>query len=420
MPRARILPCLLMASVVTALSACSGPGALPSVDELRARTLADPENAEALRTLGARLAIEGEYGPALGTLDRAERLEPGDGETLYLLGLVHEALDRQDDAESIYARYLIVPEGDIYRDSLRARLDGLVRVRLRQEFASALATEDSVTHVPGGTIGVLPFAYRGTDEAYTALGRGLAEVLSVDLGSIESLTVVERARLQALLREYELARQGILDAATAPRVGRLLQASRLVGGEVDVQGESLRIDSAVWEGSLQDLETTEGDVSDLFEVQKTTTLQVLATLGVELTAEEEARLRTAPTDDLGAFLLYSRALLKEDAGDYLGAAQLYGQALARDPGFALASRRRADARLFSQTTAPAPNRLLAVSTSTLRSLGAAVANVVQIRTSALRGIIGQNLTLTAEAREAAIEAYEAFRTYQEARRPVAR
>jgi len=409
---------LLLASAAIALSACAGSGALPSVDDLRTRTLADPENVDALRALGARLAIEGEYGPALGTLDRAERLDPGDGETLYMLGLVNEALGRPDGAEAVYSRYLIVPENDVYRDSLRARLDGLVRARLGQEFASALATEDSVTQVPGtGAIGVLPFAYRGADEQYMALGRGLAEVLSVDLGSIESLTVVERARLQALLREYELARQGVLNASTAPRVGLLLQASRLVGGEVDVQGESVRIESAVWEGSLQDIETTEGDVSDLFEVQKTTTLQVLGALGVELTATEEARLRTAPTDDLTAFLLYSRALLQEDQGDYFGAARLYEQALARDPGFALAARRRSEARLFSQATAPAPARILTVSTSTLRSLSFAVANVVQLRTSALRSIVGQNLTLSAEAREAAIEAYEAFVVYQEARRP---
>lgn len=409
---------LLLASAAIALSACAGPGALPSIDDLRARTLADPENVEALRTLGARLAIEGEYGPALGTLDRAERLEPGDGETLYMLGLVNEALGRPDGAEAVYSRYLIVPEDDVYRDSLRARLDGLVRARLGQEFARALATEDSTASVPQtGAIGVLPFAYRGTDATYAALGRGLAEVLAVDLGSIDRLTVVERARLQALLREYELARQGILDVTTAPRAGRLLQASRLIGGEVDVQGESVRIESALWENTLRDLETTEGDVSDLFDVQKATTLQVLASLGVELTDEEAARLRTAPTDDLTAFLLYSRALLQEDEGDYLGAARLYDEALARDPGFALAARRRSDARLFSQATAPAPNRLMAVSANTLRSIGAAVANVVQIRASALRGLLGPNLTLSAEAREAAIEAYEAFRAYQAQPRP---
>ncbi|MEO0560161.1 MAG: CsgG/HfaB family protein [Bacteroidota bacterium] len=408
---------LWIASAAILLSACAGPGALPSIEDLRARTLADPENVEALRTLGARLAIEGEYGPALGTLDRADRLEPGDGETLYILGLVHEALGRTDGAEAVYARYLIVPDDDVYRDSLRARLDGLVTARLRQEFASARASEDSVTAVTRtGAIGVLPFAYRGTDDTYAALGRGLAEVLSVDLGSIESLTIVERARLQALLREVELARRGILNASTAPRVGLLLQASRLIGGEVDVQGETLRIDSAVWEGSLQGIETTEGDMSDLFAVQKTTTIQVLDALGVELTEDQEARLRAAPTDDLEAFLLYSRALLQEDVGDYLGAARLYDQALARDPGFALASRRRSEARLFSQATGPAPPRILTAGTSTLRALTVAATNVVQLRSNALRGIIGQNLTLTAEAREAAIEAYEAFVAYEDARR----
>jgi len=378
------------------------------VDDLRTRVLENPTDVEALRDLGARLAVEGEYAPALGTLERADRMSPGHGETLYILGLVNEAMGNALGAERAYARYLNVAATDVFRDSLRGRLDGLVRTRLRQEFASALAIEDSVMTVTGtDAIGVLPFAYRGTDEQYVSLGRGLAEVLSIDLAAVGSLTVVERARLQALLAEYELARRGVLDASTAPRVGRLLEANRLVGGEVDVQGENLRIESAVWEGSLQGIETTEGGVADLFQIQKNITLQVLATLGIEVTAAEEAVILQTPTDDLLAFLLYSRALLQEDDGDFIGASRLYGQALQRDPGFALAARRQAETQLSASTSGPAAPRLTDVATGSIEPLAAASSDLVRERSDGLRASLGQHAPPGNETRQPAVEGGQA-------------
>lgn len=390
------------------LAACSGPGALPSVDDLRTRVLENPEDVEALRDLGARLAVEGEYAPALGTLERADRMEPGHGETLYILGLVNEAMGDALGAERAYARYLTVPATDVFRDSLRGRLDGLVRERLRQEFAAALATEDSLAQLPGtGAVGVLPFAYRGADEQYQALGRGLAEVLSIDLATVGSLTVVERARLQALLAEYELARNGVLDASTAPRAGRLLQADRLVGGEVDVQGEDLRIESAVWESGLRGLETTEGDVEDLFRIQKEITIQVLGVLGIEVTAAEEAVIREAPTDDLVAFLLYSRALLLEDDGDFVGAERLYSQALQRDPTFALAARRQAEAQLSASADGPAESRLTDIAVASIAPLDIASSDLVRERSDRLRDVLGEHIPPGSESRQPAIEGAQA-------------
>lgn len=402
--RRLIVLCLLAFGV----AACSGPSSLPSVQDLRTRVLENPEDVEALRDLGARLAVEGEYAPALGTLERADRMEPGHGETLYILGLVNEAMDNALGAERAYARYLTVPESDLFRDSLRARLDGLVRTRLQQEFAAALATEDSVAGVPAtGAVGVLPFAYRGADEQYQALGRGLAEVLSIDLATVGSLTVVERARLQALLAEYEMARNGVLDASTAPRAGRLLQADRLVGGEVDVQGEDLRIESAVWEGGLRGLETTEGDVADLFRIQKQITIQVLGVLGIEVTAAEEALIREVPTNDLIAFLLYSRALLLEDDGDFIGAEQLYAQAVQRDPGFALAVRRQAEAQLSASVAGPAPPKLRAVAIASLPLLEIVGSDLVLERSDRMRATLGQHVPPGSEARQPAVEGGQA-------------
>ncbi len=393
----------LLALAAITLGACSGPAVIPTRVDLEARVAANPNDVEALRDLGAILALEDDYGPALGAFSRALALEPNDGQTLYFLGLSNEALGQTADAEDAYARYLTVDAGDTYRDSLRGRLNGLVRARLQREFASALEVEDDVAGVSGtGAIGVLPFAYRGDNAEYSALGRGLAEVLSIDLASAD-LEVVERARLQALLAEYEMAEQGILDPTTVPRVGRLLRADKLVGGEVDVQGEALRIESAVWLDGLREFETTEGTVADLFRVQKTITLAVMTRLGVVLSPTEQAQLLEPPTTDLLAFLLYSRALLLEDDGDFVGAADLYAQALARDPSFGLAAEAQAEAQVSNAGSTPARPTLSVAVSGTINPVGLPPINVVTRRADALRGTLGNHVTPSPETREPGVE-----------------
>ncbi|MEL7364193.1 MAG: hypothetical protein AAFN13_19110, partial [Bacteroidota bacterium] len=113
-----------LAGLALGLAACAGPlaGAPPTRADLEARVLANPGDIEALRDLGALLAVEEDYGPALGAFEQALALAPRDGQTLYFTGLVHEALDQPADAEDAYARYLTVDAGDVYRDSLRGRL----------------------------------------------------------------------------------------------------------------------------------------------------------------------------------------------------------------------------------------------------------------------------------------------------------
>lgn len=391
---------------LTVVSACSAPLAPPTRAALEARVAANPEDAEAFRDLGALHALEDNYGPALGAFSQALALEPTDGQTLYFVGLANEALGREADAEDAYAQYLSVDARDVYRDSLRSRLNALVRQRLQQEFAQALTTEDEVADVAGtGAIGVLPFVYRGDNEEYAALGRGLAEVLAADLASVNPLTVVERSRLQALLAEYELARQGVLDPSTVPRTGQLLRADKLVGGEVDVQGDNLRIESAVWQGGLRDIATEEGTIAELFQVQKTITLGVLAALGVAVPEADRAALLAPPTADLIAFLLYSRALLREDAGDFAGAVQLYNEALERDPGFALAAQARGEASLSQSAQRPAAPTLTTTAETTIEFAAPSVstAPLVQSRSDALREALGGHLTPSTETREPGVE-----------------
>ena len=80
------------------------------------------------------------------------------------------------------------------------------------------------------TIGVLYFDYGGKNAELEPLSKGLAQMLISDLAAVDTIRVVERERLQAVLDEQKLGHGGKIDGRTAARIGKLLGARYLVLG----------------------------------------------------------------------------------------------------------------------------------------------------------------------------------------------
>jgi TolB-like protein len=80
------------------------------------------------------------------------------------------------------------------------------------------------------TVAVLYFTYEGTDKQMVVLRKGLAEMLISDLAALEDVKVVERMRLEALLKELKLNRSRKIDRKSANKIGRLLGARYLAWG----------------------------------------------------------------------------------------------------------------------------------------------------------------------------------------------
>lgn len=95
-------------------------------------------------------------------------------------------------------------------------------------------------------VAVLYFDNSGNPEL-EMLKVGLAQMLTSDLHGTPGVTVVERARLQAVLDEHQIQRGDLADPAAAVRVGRLLGARRLVLGAYFELLGTLRIDARVVE-----------------------------------------------------------------------------------------------------------------------------------------------------------------------------
>jgi TolB-like protein len=97
------------------------------------------------------------------------------------------------------------------------------------------------------TVAVLYFDYEGKNAELEPLRKGLAQMLTTDLAELDTVRVVERARLEEVLAELALGRTAKVDRASAARVGKLLGAHLLVLGSFFEIAGALRVDARVVE-----------------------------------------------------------------------------------------------------------------------------------------------------------------------------
>ena len=387
---------LVLILVVSGVVACSGPSVSldedPSkytevVSELEARLEDNPDDVETLQRLGTIFMRTNRPARAYDLLKKAFAQDPNDPQTMFFLGLASEGIGKQQAALKLFQRYDEVPQDSQYRTLMEGRYAWLVRQQAQEAARRLVAQEqDLADRDPSPrVVAVLPFEFQGGEDRFQPLGRGLAEMVTTDLTHIRRLKLVERVRLQALLDELELAQSDYVDQSTAPRVGRLLGAGRLVSGSYLVtQDEQLRLDltlaSLVDSGEIPDADAQTGALDQLFQLQKELVYRVVDLLDIELTDRERAAIEPVPTRNLQAFLAYSRGLLEEDRGNFDAASQLYQQAQQLDPTF------QAPAQRASQTQG-----MSAAAGSREKAISAGVQTRSQISSQRARSVINRRL-----------------------------
>ena len=224
---------------------------------------------------------------------------------------------------------------------------------------TAIAAERTIdpARIPDRAVGVPPMAITASDTGLSALGYGLSDLLANDLARSSRLTVVERLQLDAVLRELDLARGGAVDTATAPRIGRIIGARRLIlGGVRQLPGGDVQITAQVADvvtHRVTNAVTARAPLSRIFEAETQLAFQIFTALGVTLTPAERTAIEQAPTRNVAALLAYSRGVREESYGRYGAAAQQYRAALAADPNFTAANLRMT--HLGGTIAASAPN-----------------------------------------------------------------
>lgn len=221
------------------------------------------------------------------------------------------------------------------------------------------------------TVAVLDFnnSAIGPNRAdYEALGKGISDFLITELAGNAQIRVVERDKLQALIKEQDLGRDGRMTAESAARVGKLLGAQHMIMGGfiVDPKG-NLRLNARAVNSETGQIVHTDvvADKADNFidaignlatkmnrgmklpEMRRmasnapTGSDRASATPAVQKDREPATatQVAAAPAQQkvpYAAVLLYSKALEQKDRGNTREAVVLFRQSLEKFPEFSKA------------------------------------------------------------------------------------
>lgn len=356
----RIFPFAAILSLIVLFAACAEVRFLEDVEDyeseiqqLDSRLLRNPSDVGAMQRLGEIYTWTGHYSRANDYLQQAFARNANDPKTHFYLGLVQEKLGDRQAALRLYEKYPTAPRLSPYRRLLRGRYEWLSRNMARIEVIQRITSGDTLDADPR-RVAVYPLAYQGTDEQYAPLGRGLGDLLTNDLSRVPGLVVVERVRLQELMKEMELSQSGFVDPSTSPRIGRLLGAGNVTGGTYNVlEGHTLDVNAAMVDtrtARAREPQNRSAALSNFLQLEKDLVFDLVEQMGIELTPEQRARIDFRPTENLQAFLAYSRGLLEEDAANYRRAARHFREASRLDPNFNEAADRAEAMENYSAAT----------------------------------------------------------------------
>jgi len=314
-----------------------------AVDLLTIALEAEPRNAELLVDLAEAHYHLDSLDQARVLLDSARAVDPDNSAAVLLLGLTHEKSGDTDAAIAAYGEYAELSQHARARKVIKARLDRLIRERIVQDTKKAVAQEAmlDLAEIPDNTVAVAPFRNMGWNESLAPLKKGLAEMMITDLSKVPGLKVVERLRMQEMMKEIGLSQTGAMEMSSAPRLGKLLGANRIVNGSfAGLSNQQLRLDIRMSEtktGKVGAAKPVVGPMERLFRLQKDLTFGLIEDMGIELTDEQRDAIQEIPTENMLAFIAYSKGLDLEDQGQPEAAAAAFEEAATLDPGFEMAT-----------------------------------------------------------------------------------
>jgi TolB-like protein/class 3 adenylate cyclase len=199
----------------------------------------------------------------------------------------------------------------------------------------ATAPVTAPTAVPEKSIAVLPFENLSSDKENAFFTDGVQDEILTDLARIADLKVISRTSVM----QYKTGAQRNLR-----EIGQQLGVARLVEGSVQKVANRVRVNAQLIDASNDAhlwAQTYDRDLADVFAIQSEIAKSIADQLQAKLSPAEKNAIEQAPTTDVAAFELYSRAKnLVLDIGfstrnlqKLRSGVDLLNQALARDPSF---------------------------------------------------------------------------------------
>jgi len=182
------------------------------------------------------------------------------------------------------------------------------------------------------SLAVLPLENLSHDPEQEYFADGMTETLITNLSKIDALRVISRTSTM----QYKGTRKTLPEIARELNVDGVLEGSVMrSGGRVRITAQLLqaRTDRHVW------ADTYDRDLGDVLKLQSEVAQAVAQQVRIQLTPEQQARLRSAPVVNPRAYEAYLKGRFYEPGGTQaaIKQAQNYFEEAAReDPKFALA------------------------------------------------------------------------------------
>ena len=193
-------------------------------------------------------------------------------------------------------------------------------------------------------VSVLYFESQSKDEELGYVGKGLADMLITDLVAWEGVRVVERTRVEEVLKELNFQQTKFVDKKTAAKLGQVLNADYLVVGSLVPGGERLSVEARLLQVSNGEtlIAAREQDSKDkIFDIEQRLANQLVAKIDDKLTANSNAR-RKAKVNDLATVMAYGKALDLTDKGQLEEAQAAMRALVSKSPTFLLARERQTE------------------------------------------------------------------------------
>ena len=186
---------------------------------------------------------------------------------------------------------------------------------------------------PSAGIAVLPFENLSDAKENVFLADGMQDDILTKLAKVANLKVISRTSVMGYRGERNLRKIG-----RALNVSHVLEGSlRRSAGRIHLNTQLIdtRTDTHIW------AEQYDRELNDIFAIQSEIAQKVAEQLHAKVSSAAKSAIERAPTADIAAFDLYTRAknlflaATNSNSGkeDLLEAADLLNQALARDPSY---------------------------------------------------------------------------------------
>lgn len=194
-------------------------------------------------------------------------------------------------------------------------------------------SDAAVYQVPE-TMAVLPFENNSVTEPekYAPLSKGLSAMLTTDLkNSNTTLQIIEREKIQAILKEIALGQSGSVDQSTAVKAGKLLGAQSIVFGSFMVLGNNVRIDARIINvetGEVLMAEFITGDIGGFINIAVDLAAKIAKSMKVAFNP-----VKVKSTGNPDAAIYFSQGLDALDKGNKEEANRLFLNCIKLDPAY---------------------------------------------------------------------------------------